>query len=73
MSSHRFTRTPRALPRRGVKLDNLALTPASLLPYKKHWQSVPNHWLQSDTLIVLLSPKRPQRIALAVVCHLFPA
>jgi hypothetical protein len=38
MPQYRIKRAPRALRRPGVKLDNVALVPASPLPYKKEWQ-----------------------------------
>ncbi len=37
---YQFRRHPRAL--RKSKLDNLALVPASLLPFKEQWQEVAN-------------------------------
>jgi hypothetical protein len=37
---YRITRPPRAL--REVRLDNIALVPASLLPFKDEWQSLAN-------------------------------
>ena len=42
MQRSRFSRPPRALRRPGIRLDNIALVPASLLPYKKEWQAVAN-------------------------------
>ena len=39
-----FGKPPRALRRPGVHLDNLALVPASLLPFKTEWQTVED-WL----------------------------
>ena len=34
---YRINRPSRALRRRGLKLDNIALVPASLLPFKRQW------------------------------------
>ncbi len=48
-----FGRPPRALRCRGVPLDNLALLPASLLPFKAEWQAVANSLPQDDVLILL--------------------
>jgi len=47
----RFTRPPRAI--RKARLDNLALVPANLLPYKGQWQQVANDLPDGDILIVL--------------------
>ena len=65
-----FTRAPRDLSRRGVKLDNIALIPASLLPYKAYWQQVANNLPAGDILIVLPFQAKPQRIARSVASHL---
>jgi hypothetical protein len=50
-----FTPPPRALKR--AKLDNLALLPASLLPYKDAWQQLANDQPPGTTLVVM--PKAP--------------
>src|SRR4051812_11740704 len=39
---YRIGRPSRVLTRRSVKLVNVALIPASLLPYKEHWQHIAN-------------------------------
>jgi hypothetical protein len=57
----RFASPPRAL--RRATLDNLALVPASMLPYKEEYQAVANHQPPGTTLIVLPSSGR-QRAAL---------
>lgn len=46
-----FTPPPRALKR--AKLDNLALVPASLLPYKAEYQAIANQQPPGTTLVVL--------------------
>jgi hypothetical protein len=46
-----WSRPPRAL--RKAKLDNIALVPASLLPYKARYQAIANRLPQGDVLIVL--------------------
>jgi hypothetical protein len=38
--SHRLTRPPKALLR--ARLDNIAIVPASMLPFKESWQKVAN-------------------------------
>ena len=50
-----FTPPPQALHK--AKLDNLALVPASLLPYKQEWQALANTLPSGSTLIVL--PAKP--------------
>ena len=40
MKPYRFTRAPRAL--RKAKLDNVAIVPASLIPFKRQWQEYAN-------------------------------
>ena len=49
--TYQFRRPPRAL--RKAKLDNLALVPASLLPFKDQWQEVANSKAGEHVLIVL--------------------
>ena len=48
-----WSKPPRAL--RKAKLDNLALVPGSLLPYKDEWQRLANQLPEGSTLIVLPS------------------
>ncbi len=52
MRRYRFTRAPRGLRRRRVRLDNIALVPASLLPYREHWQRLANELPTGSILIV---------------------
>ena len=51
MSVYRITRPPRRI--RKARLDNLALVPASLLPFKEQWQEVANSKAGEHVLIVL--------------------
>jgi hypothetical protein len=46
-----FTSPPQAL--RKAKLDNLALLPASLLPFKAEYQAIANQQAPGTTLVVL--------------------
>ncbi len=46
-----WSKPPRAL--RGAKLDNLALVPGSLLPFKEEWQKLANDLPEGSTLIIL--------------------
>ena len=57
----RFGRPPRALRQSGIRLDNLALVPASLLPFKSQWQTMANSLPQGTTLIILPRTDTPQR------------
>ena len=70
MRSDRFTRSPQALSREQVKLDTIALIPASLLPYKEYWQQVANDLPDGATLVVLPSLAKQQRIARSVAVQL---
>jgi hypothetical protein len=66
----RFTMPPRAPSRRGVKLDNVALVPASLLPFKAEWQAIANDLPRGQILIVLPWQAKPQRVAGVVAARL---
>ena len=67
MKQYRFTRPPRALRRRRVTRDNVALVPASLLPYKAHWQRLANELPAGSVLVcVPMDEDRPRRPYLAV-------
>jgi hypothetical protein len=57
-----FTPPPRAL--RKAKLDNLALLPASLLPFKAEYQAIANQQAPGTTLIILPSSGGRQRATL---------
>jgi hypothetical protein len=50
-----FTRPPKAL--RRARPDNLALVPASLLPFREQYQAIANGLPSGATLIVI--PKAP--------------
>lgn len=50
-----FTRPPLGL--RRAKLDNLALVPASLLPFKAKWQRLANDLPEGNILIILPETK----------------
>ncbi len=57
-----FTPPPRAIKK--AKLDNLALVPASLLPYKAEYQAIANQQPPGTTLVVLPSPGSRERSTL---------
>ena len=54
-----FTPPPRAI--RKAKLDNLALVPGSLLPFKNKWQPLANQQPQGTVLLVLPLCDTPHR------------
>jgi hypothetical protein len=60
----RFSRLPRALRRAQVKLDNVALVPGNLLPYKNQYQEIANGLPKGDILIVL-----PQELSSRRACE----
>ena len=61
MNKYHIIKSPRAI--RKAKLDNLALVPASLLPFKEQWQEVANSKAAEEVLIVLPEvEKRPRRV-----------
>lgn len=59
MSLYRFTRPPSTL--RCARLDNVALVPANLLPFKAEWQAIANGLPKGDILIVLPETNLPLR------------
>jgi hypothetical protein len=71
MSLYRFTTPSRIL--RGAKLDNLALVPANLLPFKSQWQAIANGLTRDGVLILLPSGQRPPRKILETVASLLKA
>ena len=67
MPHYRFTKSPRALNSRKVKLDNVALVPASILPFKDQWQSLANELPDGSILVcVPLKDNKPRQPYLAV-------
>ena len=59
MKPYHLIKPPRAV--RKARLDNLALVPASLLPFKEQYQQIANELPQGATLILLPSPLKQQR------------
>ena len=56
---------------RKARLDNLALVPASLLPFKEQWQDVVNRKAGEHVLIILPArEKRPRRVLERVAAQL---
>ena len=60
----------RSLRRSTVPLDNVALAPASLLPYNEHWQAVANSLAHGELLIVLPCLPKQQRVVRSVASRL---
>ncbi len=71
MSDYVFTSPPAVL--RRAKLDNLAIVPASLLPFKEKWQEVANGLPKHEILVVLPASKSPSRKALHKLTSLLKA
>ncbi len=72
ISQSRPLREPPA-PLRRAKLDNLALIPASLLPFKEQWQGIANELPEGATLIIVPSGDSPHRKTLHDVAGLMQA
>jgi hypothetical protein len=69
MSNLRFTRAPRTIRRPGVALDNVAVVPASLLPFKQQWQAVANGMPKGSVLLCSTTNRRQRRILQQVSTH----
>ena len=67
---YRFRKAPRAIRRQGVALDNVAVVPASLLPFKKEWQRVANGMPKGSVLLCSTNSRRQQRILAQVSAHM---
>ena len=67
---YRFTRAPRAVRRAGVAPDNIAVMPASLLPFKKEGQSVVNGLPYGSVLLCATANRRQRKILERVSTHL---
>ena len=70
MKKPRLSKPPRSLRRSAVPLDNVALVPASLLPFKSVWQAIANHLPHGDMLIVLPYQAKQQNVARFVAARL---
>ncbi len=62
-----------ALRRPQVRLDNIALVPAHLLPRKAEYQSIANELPTGDILVVLPPPESRERPTMERVAQLFRA
>ena len=71
---HSFSRRgPRALRRPQIRLDNIALVPAHLLPRKAEYQAIANALPRGDILLVLPPPDSRERETMQRVAQLFRA
>ncbi len=69
MKKYHVIKQPRAL--RKTRLDNIALVPPSLLPFKEQWQDVANSKPGEHVLIVLPQVEnRPQNVLKRVAAQL---
>ena len=69
MKPYHLVKSPRAI--RKARLDNLALVPASLLPFKEQWQDMANSKPGEHILIVLPEvEKQPRNVLERVATEL---
>src|SRR5262245_20756876 len=68
--TYHLAEPPRPLRSRGVRLDNVALMPASALPDKEQWREIANRLPAGDVLILLPAADKPQRKTLTTVAGL---
>jgi hypothetical protein len=73
MRSSSWRRGPRALRRPQVRLDNLTLVPASLLPRKADYEAIANDLPRGEVLLVLPPIDSPERTTMQRVAQLFRA
>ena len=66
-------RGPQALRRPPVRLDNLTLVPASLLPRKADYEALANDLPRGEVLLVLPPAGSPERDTMQRVAQLFRA
>jgi hypothetical protein len=73
MSHLPYRRGPRALRRPQVRLDNLTLVPASVLPQKARYEAIANRLPRGEVLLVLPPADSPERATMERVAQLFRA
>jgi hypothetical protein len=73
MSQSHWRRGPRALRRPPVRLDNVTLVPAHLLPRKAEDQAIANQLPDGDILLVLPPPDSRERTTMERVDRLVRA
>ena len=70
MKKHiRFTKPPKTL--LNARLDNIAIVPASQLPFKNVWQQVANNLPQGSVLLYRFPDNKPYQQILNSVRELF--
>jgi hypothetical protein len=62
MKQYQFTKPPKTLRRNNVKLDNVALVPGNLLPFKHAYQEIANGLPKGGILIVLPEELTKRRV-----------
>lgn len=60
-NQYRITRAPRGRRRRTVRLDNIALLPGDMLPFRATWEKIAGNLPAGSSLIVLPPSQHPQR------------
>jgi hypothetical protein len=73
MRSPSWHRGSRALRHPQVKLDNLTLVPASLLPRKADYEAIAEQLPRGEVLLVLPPADSPERMTMQRVAQLFRA
>lgn len=58
-----------SLRRRHVQFDNIALVPASALPFKDEWQTIANALPRGDALLLVPEADSPMRRSLVSVAE----
>jgi hypothetical protein len=66
---YRFTDPPGGLRRRHVRLDNIALLPGAMLPFKETWEKIAGNLPEGSSLIVLPPAQSPQRAIYVAVAR----
>ncbi len=56
-----FSSSPKALRRRHVRFDNIALLPGDMLPFRATWEKIAGNLPAGSSLIVLPPSQHPQR------------
>jgi hypothetical protein len=67
---YRIGRAPHALRRQHARLDNIALVPASLLPYREEWQRIANELPAGSFLLCVPRKEGKQHTAMVRVARL---
>lgn len=58
---------PRAVRRRNTRLDNIALVPASLLPFKDQWEQLAKALPAGEALLVVPTAETPLKGAMRLL------